>query len=767
MKQRKNNNSIAARWGIFLSGLLVIPELCAQPGVNSLGLEEIVVTARRQAESLQVAPVAVSAVAGAFLDQMNVQDVSRVSEYIPNLVIAHQPSSTTSASISIRGIGQTEPAATAEQGVGLYLDGVYIARTSGAIFDLVDLERIEVLRGPQGTLFGRNTTGGAVQLVSKRPAETVALYQKFGYGRFNDWYSRTRIDTGSIAGLPIMATVSYLHRERDGYVDNILAPANKDPGSLNSNAVWVAITAELTDHARIFATFDWNQRRGTSSFFQLTGATTDATTYYERSPNYGGAPFLVSKAFQRKVQQDSFDGHYLSRAKNFGYNITLDVDISDAVAFKSISAYRRFNQGTIGVLTGNGVMRGEVLIDPDTYTTAIANLNGPFKQFHSPQPQTQYSEELQIYGGTDRWHYIGGLFYFYERAAEYNNQRMSMILPGGDLAMNFPAFQAFGGKTNSGAAFGQLSYKPATFDERVEITGGLRYTNDKKKFWSTAFPDLPGSKSFTNTSWLLSVSYAYTDEIMGFLRVSTGYKAGGFSPRSDIPSTFDSEKAVAYEAGLKAEWFDRRVRTNATIFRTDYDDLQVPLFRAGTGGLSSIVQNAGKAKLDGFELEITGLLTEHVRIDTSYGYVDPKYKEYLFRDPINDDVIDVAHQARFLNVAKRSFHLGLEYSTPVWDLGEVTARVDWSKRSERYFAPLDITAPFNRQVRDSGTENLHARIGLSGISLLSGEWEIAVWGDNLTNHDNVGYGIDFGGLGVGGVYFTEPRTYGLDVSLRF
>jgi len=253
---------------------------------------------------------------------------------------------------------------------------------------------------------------------------------------------------------------------------------------------------------------------------------------------------------------------------------------------------------------------------------------------------------------------------------------------------------------------------------------------------------------------------------MAFARVSTGYKAGGFSPRSDVRADFKPETATAYELGLKAEWLDQRLRTNLSFFQTDYEDLQVPVFRAGAQGLSSIVQNAGEATIRGLELEVVLALSEGLKLDAAYGYTDPEYDVYLFRDPVTNLVRNVADQARFLNVPKNSLHVGAEYNRQ-FSIGQFSARLDWFDRGERYFAPLDFVSVFNEQVKDPGTENLRARIALSEMPLGSGTWEVALWGDNLTDHDNVGYGIDFGGLGVGGVSFTEPRRYGLDVRLKF
>lgn len=501
-------------------------------------------------------------------------------------------------------------------------------------------------------------------------------------------------------------------------------------------------------------------------FFQLTAASPDATAYYGRSAALGGAPFTVTREFRRTVEQASFDGRFLAKSESLGYNLTLQGNLSDSLTLKSISAYRSYRQDTTGVQTGNGVMRG-IVMDPVTFATSVGDVYGPYSQFHSPQPQSQYSEELQLLGTAGHWSYIAGLFYFHERAAEYNHQRFTFVLPGGGAAMNLSAVQAFGGETESVAGFGQVSYRPAALQDRLELTGGLRYTQDDKKFWSWAFPADPGARNFTNTSWLASASYQFSDNVMSFMRVSTGYKAGGFSPRSDVRASFKPEEATAYELGLKGEWWDRRVRTNLSVFQTDYKDLQVPVFRAGSGGLSSIVTNAGEATIRGFEVEAVARVAEGLTINASYGYIDPKYDKYMYRDPVTDLLVNVADRARFINVAKNSLHAGVEYVARPFRIGQFSASADWFDRSERYFFPLDFVSVFNEQVKDPGTENLRVRLALSEMPVGTGTWEVALWGDNLTDHNNVGYGIDFGGLGVGGVYYTEPRRYGLDVRLKF
>src|SRR5690606_2513360 len=254
---------------------------------------------------------------------------------------------------------------------------------------------------------------------------------------------------------------------------------------------------------------------------------------------------------------------------------------------------------------------------------------------------------------------------------------------------------------------------------------------------------------------------------MCFARISTGYKAGGFSPRSDRPVQFKPEEATAYELGLKAEWFDRRLRTNLGVFYSGCTALEGQRYGAGSGGATADTVNAAAATIKGFEIEMIAILAEGLTLDAAYGYTDPEYDKYMFRDPETDDEDNVADQARFSNIAKDSLHVGLEYAFPVFAAGRLSARLDWSEQSERYFYTLDFVNIFDEFVKDPGTENLRARIALSEMPIGAGTWEVALWGDNLTDHDNVGYGIDFGGVGFGGRFYTEPRRYGVDVKLKF
>ena len=766
----------------------------AQEPSTTLG--DIVVTARRSAETLQNVPVAVTALSGDFIERQNISDPTDVPNFAPNITIEQQPSSLSAATIYIRGIGNNEPSAVSEQGVGVYLDGVYLARAAGAVFDLIDLERIEVLRGPQGTLFGRNTIGGALQLITKKPANDMHVTAKAGYGRFNEWYARARLDTGYILGDVLKASIAYQHRQGDGYVNNTLTPASQDPGSLNADSVAIGLQADLGD-LTVNYSFDYDNRKGTPAFFQIVAATPTAQDYYSQSPSFGGAPFLVSPDRQGTVQQAGFTDRngnfrYGSKTRVQGHGLTLSYEAIPELTVKSITGYRKFFQDTILNLSGNGVLRGPVIDFNSATLTSIQDVV-PYTGNNAPQKQWQFSQEFQALGKVGDLSYLLGMYYFYEKSSEYNQQALTILapvaaldfygLPAGTAAavaaanpglatvgINATPVQAFGGTSQSMALFGQVSWKPSSLDDKLEVTLGGRHTADDKTIYlaGDVFPVQRGRRSFDNFSWLASVSYEVMDDVMVYGRVSTGYRSGGINPRGGSINGFDPEKATSYEAGFKSQWFDNRLRLNVAGYITDYNDLQVQQFAAGSGGATSLIVNAGKVRLSGFEAELTAAPFRGFQIDGSVGYVKHDYKTFLFRDPGTNTLVDVADEARPLYTPKWNVHVGAEYSHPIGG-GDTLVRLrgDYSYRTKIYFNALDNTAPFNEQIVSPSQTNVKARLSVEGFDLGGGKLDVGIWGDNLLNQKRLVYGIDFGALGFAGATFNKPTSYGVDAKIAF
>ena len=776
-----------------------LPAIAQEQGAN---LADIVVTARRSAETLQDVPVAVTALGGDFIDRQNISSPADVPQFAPNLTVEQQPSSLSAATVYIRGIGNQEPSAVSEQGVGIYLDGIYLARSAGAVFDLIDLERIEVLRGPQGTLFGRNTIGGALQLVSKKPSDTMGVTAKAGFARFDDWYVRARLDTGYIIGDVIKASIAAQHRQSHGYVNNILTRSSQDPGALKADSIAVGLEGNFGD-LTINYNFDYDNRRGTPGFFQIVAATPLAEGYYAQSPSYGGAPFLIDPVRQGTVQQAGFTDNkgnfrYGSKTRVQGHALTISYDAIPELTIKSITGYRKFSQDTILNLSGNGVLRGPV-IDFTSPTLVSVQQVTPYNGNNAPQKQWQFSQELQALGKVGDISFLTGLYYFYEKASEYNNQALTLILPTAYLtqglqALGFPnataeslgssiptfnpglqvvgynanPVQAFGGTAQSMAVFGQASWKPSALDDKLEITLGARYTADDKTAYlaGDVNPVQRGARGFENFSWLASASYDVARGVMVYGRMSTGYRSGGINPRASVINSFEPEKATAYEAGIKSQFLDNRVRLNLAGYITDYSDLQVQQFAAGSGGATSLIVNAGKVRLSGFEAELTAMPFSGFQIDGSVGYIKTQYKSFLFRDPTDNQLLDVADQAKPLYTPKWSVHVGAEYAYPIGD-ATVRLRGDYSRRTQIYFNALNNTAPFNQELISPPQENVKARLSVEDIDVGGGKLDVGFWGDNLLNQKRLSYGIDFGTLGFAGAMFNKPISYGVDARIRF
>ena len=406
-------------------------------------LDEIVVTAQFRQQNLQDTPLAITAVTAELMEARSQTNISEITNQAPSVTLKQQSAMFGPAIAAyIRGVGAADFNPALEPGVGIYVDDVYIATLTGSLLDLLDLERVEILRGPQGTLFGRNTIGGAMQLISRKPGDTFGIDEKLNFGRFSQFSTRTRLDTGYLFGSPVKATLAYLHGQSNGYFDNTLAPSSRAPNAYGNDALWASLYGAFGDRFTAYYTFDYDKRRGTPPFFQMVAATPAVAAYYGRSPMFGGAPFQLSSERLNSGQQAPFEGRFSSYSETLGHDLTLEYKMSDAASLKSVSSYRSFNQDTICSLTGNGVMRG-VVLDPVTFAPSIGDLNGPYQCNNAPQRQFQYSEELQLLGHTAQWSYVAGAYYFYERSSEYNRQSFTFVLPGGMAALNLSPVRVF------------------------------------------------------------------------------------------------------------------------------------------------------------------------------------------------------------------------------------------------------------------------------------------------------------------------------------
>lgn len=728
------------------------------------GLQDIIVTARRRAESAQSAPLPVTAISGAQIDQLAVARLSGIAQLAPSLKVTQASGSANAPVVFIRGIGTIATTLYSEPSVGIYIDGAYTPRPQGNSLDLPDIERIEVLRGPQGTLFGRNTVGGAILLGTTEPKDDASGRVQFGYGTNDETILSAVVHTGLIGGSSWKVKLAGQMHERDGWVRTIGLNPTDWGGNQKDISLGVGIMGEIGP-----IKVDNRARYGKNTSFtgwQVVGGTPAALTAYRNAAaaNPSGPPFVVgARPLDLSYRDPRVRGN--SQIENYGDTLTLTYEASDALQVKSITAYSRLKEVLVGQLGGSYIL-GQVL-NPSVPGNPIEPIS-----VHStptnPGRQRQFSQELQLSGDLKDISYLLGLYYWDEKVHENVTTVLGALAGPAFVRVNRSV--TYDQTTRSHAAFGQLVYKPQALDEKLEVSIGGRYTKDKKALTTgivqttttTTRTNQAIGDEWTNFGYSGTISYTWAPGVMTYARIASSFRAGGFNAVSPGSPGYDPEKALAYEAGFKADLFDRQLRLNANVFRIDYDNLQVNQYNSTT--LTNFVVNAGKATYKGVEVEGTLLLGEHIQIDGNVGYVDPKYKEYLL---IQGGVpVNVAGTAHFPYLSKWTTHVGVQFKSGETPVGVFTLRGDYETKSSSRLAVIDFLSPTLQNFRTGKQKDLSARIILSDIPVGDAiRLSAQIYGANLTNNRFITFATDFGTLATAS--FNRPRNYGLRVTAAF
>ena len=817
----------------FVAALCCTSALCAfsasdmamaqggdQPAATagSQGLEEIVVTARRTEEKLQTSPVSVTAFTAAKLDQQNITNPTGLQGLVPALTITQGSGYGTGLNVAIRGINQADLNLEQDAPIALYVDDVYNGRMLGGLFDMVDLQSVEVLRGPQGTLFGRNTTGGALNITTRKPGDTFAIQERVGYATYNQVLERIEVDTGEIADTGLKALLAFSHKSRDGVTKAIGIPDSEGPGSLDSNAVFLDVRGDLSDTFSFNYRFDYTTEDDASLASQVTAAYPVALAYYGGSAKNGGDPFVVSPT--RLGTNGGYNQGPLNHDEFLGHSLTLDYDVNDYIHLKNIVAYRSFADDSHSDQAAQGHLVGP-LLDFNTGAFSVGTVS-PFTTMcptNKPQlpgndcdhqRQYQISEEFRASGTVGEFKYVGGLYFFDEHVHENDPEFFTIVLPASSIdpsgtlgsipavknaggyigTNNFSTVQNYYGEAKSFASYGNVSYRPEYFDDKFEFTAGLRYSFDQKYVRIRNYnlgappgsPDFPGYTVFQNgahnfhaINYLLSASYQFTPDIMGYAKIANAYKSGGFSPRAaanpldpTAAPSYNPETNTSYEFGVKSEFFDHHLRINADVYYMKYENIQINEFLAGSGGAGSVTVNAGEATYKGGELEFSIIPAEGWLIEGSYGYVDPNFQRYDYTDPVTNKVINVADIAQFNYASKQTYNVGVQYDFEPFSFGDLTLRTDYSFQSPRVFHPLILQNPLNEVLKSQNFHNLSARAILGNIETGYGKAEVKVYGENLIDEDQRIAGIDFGpSLGIGNNTYGLKRVFGVELTYKF
>lgn len=695
---------------------------------DSVMLEEVVVTAQKREQNLQDTPIAISAIDAQALDDQEIRDLSDITN-MPNVEIAPSPGGTTGATVTIRGVTQINPAITWEPAVGIYFDGVFVAKNVGGLFDVAELERIEVLRGPQGTLYGKNTIGGAINLVTRKPDEEFGGKINIGGGNYNYLNYGASIDTGRLGEVAAF-TFAYNERKRDGFYENVADPAfgfNNPPinefKKLDSQSARAAANFVVADNVTIDYAFDWAYRDNTPSFGQIEFGKTDS------------AGNVTGPANIDRKDKGSLDGTVYDKSRSSGHSLHLAWDINDELTFKSISAYRNLSFN-----------------DKNDYDGL------PIVIFHAERHANhdQRSQEFQLVGNNEAVAYAVGAYFFSESSDVENPFLVDFTGSGTPLSVrNF-----YGVDATSYALFGQADWFVA---DQWTLTFGARWTTEKKSAFVSHPDGIIGAAyssraddTWNNFSPTVAVNYMVIDDVNLYFRAAQGWKAGGFNAeatnKEQAETPYKAETNTSYEVGMKARWWENRIQTNVAIFTNDIDDMQLSNFE----GAYSTVTNAGKAKLSGFELESLIAITDGLTASLNYGYLDASYDDFRKGGEQLKDV------AKFPYAPKDKVGVGLEYAVSV-GFGEFRGRVDYSYTSSQFFYHDELAA----LLTSSPSYHLvNAKVLLADIDVGNAQtMEVGLWGKNLTDSEYRLNGLPFGTYGIN--YYGDPRTFGADVTYRF
>jgi len=688
--------------------------------VKTLG--RVTVTARRREESLKDVPGSVTAISADEIARFASTEIGDLQSSVPNIVLHEGDAQNTVA--YIRGVGQLDSLAFADPGVGIYLDDVYLGRAQGSFLDVFDVERIEVLRGPQGTLYGRNTIGGAIKFVSRAPSETPEFSASATLGSFDQTDVSIGV-SGPIAGDKLLGKAAIAYLSRDGYADNTVT--GEDDGDRDTLAWRGSVLAHLSDTFRIQLSVD--------------GSTDTPDT--SRTPNRETAVF---GAFPRSEDPFTIDADFngLSDLSVGGISARATWDVSDALTLVSTTAYREMEYDANLDLDATGAPLFGVFVFED---------------------QNQFSQELQANYERGPISVVGGLYYFDEEDVTESG------IFGPDIA--FVSNSINDQKTTAFAIYGDLSYDVS---ERLSFSAGVRLTEEEKdfiriqEFFGAATPlipqigmgfratDVDTSKSFSNTSPRFSVSYDLSDDVTTYASVGRGFKSGGFDGRSNTgfeAQPFDAETLTAYEAGIKGTFADGTVFASAAVFLNEYEDLQVSSFTEQNGAFAAIFTNAAEAQIAGFEFEGSWQATDHLRLDLSGGYLDAEYNEF-----IGENGADVSDMLTPANAPDWTGRLAANYRRSIGQGTELVVAAAAAYRGDVY-----PTVSSSDILRQGGYTLYDASVGLE---FANGKYSLLLAGRNLSDKEYRTQGFDLSdSLGYQLGYYGAPRTVSLTASVHY
>lgn len=772
--------------GVALGVAWGAPLMAATPeetnaNVAEAGLAEIVVTAQKREERLQDVPIAISALGSDYLKARDISSIESLGAVAPNVKVERSPTNKTVSQIAMRGSVTVNPSVLFEPAVGMYVDGVYIAKAQGSIFDIADLERVEVLRGPQGTLYGRNTLAGAINLVTKKPSGEFGGSIEGSYGNYDFRRVRGTVDLPAFGIMSVK--LSGQTQQRDGFIDVVDNPypqaflarpsSVKDTSDLNSDSLLAQVRLEPNDGLTIDYAFDYSRYNQRPDFAQLYSYNRNGLPqdiFDPNSPSYPsvGAFFpLDLYARDKRQSKASLDADLLyEKLRTRGHSLTAEMDVGEAT-LKSISAFRSMDFGDGLDLDGSPLPVGATQRDTD---------------------YSSFSQELQLTGAMldDRLKYVVGGYYFRDKGETLGPQ---------SFFAGATSFQAdYGQKTRATALYAQLDFEAL---EGLMLSGGLRYNKERKEVSRllVASPGTPGAltlmdigygdlpdASYDSFSPSLAVRYDVTSGFNVYGRYARGFKSGGFNgettelvaPTAACPTgaielcePYKPEKVDSFEVGFKSTLLDRRLQLNVAAFWDEHKDIQLSVFR-GAGALSLSVQNAASSTIRGLEAEFVARPVSTLTLSGSLALLDTKYNKFI------DAGVDVSDNRAFPHAPKYSASGSVDWLAARGDWGNVNLIGDVSYVDSYYTYPYALSAPPSSaqiagNTRASSRTIVNLRGVVSDIPMGSVKGEFSLWARNVFKENNpsnfIDFGPSFGGMTL--AFYPDPRTFGATMLVRF
>lgn len=690
-------------------------------------ISEIVVTATKMgATNLQDTPIAITAFTSDMLDKTGIKDIRDLAGSTPNLMVAQNGAF---AQLYIRGIGSNNVFAGSDPSTTVHVDGVYIARPAAVFNNFLDVERIEVLRGPQGTLYGRNSVGGTINVISRLPDNQFRAKAQATFGNF-DLYRGEGYISGPILEDKLYASVSAMGSKHDGYFKNIVASGN-DRGSEDTWGTRAQVRATPNDALEIVVRADYLKDQGA-----FVG---NQALLLPFRPVANGPLDPVTESIRGDWHKVALDSPSTTDRYIWGVSGEISYTVSEALVIKSLTAYRKSHLDYVS----------------DTDATDLHRQETAQKEF-----QNQFSEELNFSGKVDAFKYVAGLYYFDEHidtfstVTAFNLNRVTNPAPTVD--------------TKAWAGYAQGSYD---ITDQFTAMAGIRYTDEKKDFdqylniytLSTGVPNATYPRRYLNEghykAWTpkFGLEFRATEDLMLYASATRGFKSGGFNFSSgNAAQGFAPETLWSYEVGFKSEFADKRVRFNGSGFYYDYKNLQVQSFLVP--GVTDIT-NASDATVKGLEFELLAKPVEGLDIGGSLTYLDATYKNYPQAPiPGTNPAVTIDASGKYLNSSpKWTYNLFAQYTLDLGDSGKAFIRGEYGWKDRQFFTVV------NDNIQTMASYDLiNASIGYTSPD---DRWQVIVYGRNLSNTQYLVSTGTFTAVPSGTP--GDPRTYGVRLSFTY